>query len=400
MKLIISEELKKRVEMASANGSVIASDLMAEFRKGAKDVKAVISKTANYFDSVRVTGSRSEYKSLSIKISVCPKDINNPNFPDRGNPNAPYLKTNREKVNPATFLSYFKNLNSDNYKETEMDYFNQALCVNEKIILTMESSIQAFVHAYSVENYALYGMADSPLHGSCMRYENVVDNVADFYVNFAGAKIITAKGVSGTVYGRAVVWDKTVDYSTGEVCSFVDRVYYNYPFVMNMIHNYAKEKGIQYRKTYNDYSHKDSFSSLANGASQFITVALEVPQVKWHKCGAPYLDTMSYLYCKDGKILLRNTNCGADYIAYCNNTGGYATRNGRICPNCGEIHHLSSVLCPACEDAMIKRIPIGQFLNVKGLKKYQGKEWPVEFFSNGKPKPSFALYLTLERLFG
>lgn len=49
---------------------------------------------------------------------------------------------------------------------------------------------------------------------------------------------------------------------------------------------------------------------------------------------------------------------------------------------------------------MIKRTPMGQFLNVKGLKKYQDKEWPVEFFSNDKPKPSFALYLTLERLFG
>ncbi len=400
MKLVISSELRKRVEMASTNGSVIASDLLKEFHKGAKDVKAVISKTANYFDSVRATGTRSEYKSLSIKISVCPKDVDNPNFPDRGNPNAPYLKGNREKVTPATFLSYFKNLNSENYKEDEMDYFNQALCVNEKIILTMESSIQAFVHAYSAENYVLYGMADSPLHGSCMRHENVVDNVADFYVNFAGAKIITAKGVSGTVYGRAVVWDKTINYGTGEAFSFVDRVYYNYPFVMKMIYNYAKEKGIQYRKKYNDYSHKESFISLTDGTYTCRIVALKVPQVKWHKYGAPYLDTMSYLYCKDGKILLLNSTCGADYIAQCTSTSGYAIRNRRVCPNCGKVHSLSGCLCQECEDVMIKRTPMGQFLNVKGLKKYKDKEWPVEFFSKGKPKQNFALYLTLERLFG
>ena len=53
MKTIVNDELKARLNFASINGSVIATDILEILRQN-KDVTEVIRGTANYFNSKRV----------------------------------------------------------------------------------------------------------------------------------------------------------------------------------------------------------------------------------------------------------------------------------------------------------------------------------------------------------
>ena len=50
MKTIVNDELKARLNFASINGSVIATDILEVLRQN-KDVTEVIRGTANYFNS-------------------------------------------------------------------------------------------------------------------------------------------------------------------------------------------------------------------------------------------------------------------------------------------------------------------------------------------------------------
>ena len=140
MKAIVSNELKKRLEFASKNGSVIATDILNELKK---DKSACFGdKTVNYFDSVRVVGNYSEYKSLQIKVTACTKDVNNDNFPDKGNPRAPYFKENREKMTLGTFIGLFANLGG--YTSDDFKFFESAMCVCDKVTYRVSGKMEDF----------------------------------------------------------------------------------------------------------------------------------------------------------------------------------------------------------------------------------------------------------------
>ena len=53
MKTIVSDDLKVRLNFASINGSVIATDILEQLRQN-KDVTEVIRGTSNYFSTKRV----------------------------------------------------------------------------------------------------------------------------------------------------------------------------------------------------------------------------------------------------------------------------------------------------------------------------------------------------------
>ena len=65
------------------------------------------------------------------------------------------------------------------------------------------------MEAYLESNYSpISDGSESSLHNSCMRYEDKARNAADFYANFAGAKILVARDDSSNVVGRAIVWKR------------------------------------------------------------------------------------------------------------------------------------------------------------------------------------------------
>ena len=76
-----------------------------------------------------------------------------------------------------------------------------------------------------------------------------------------------------------------------------------------MMRRQATALGITFRKQYNDYSHTKDVVALNNrpdegveaGKSYVLNLAVEVPACKWHKKGAPYMDTFYCVCMETGK---------------------------------------------------------------------------------------------------
>ncbi len=94
------------------------------------------------------------------------------------------------------------------------------------------------MEAYLESNYSPISDSDtSSLHSSCMRYEDKARNAADFYTNFAGAKILVARDESNNILGRAVVWNEVTlwkSINTPIAASLLDRIYSSHAFVAEL----------------------------------------------------------------------------------------------------------------------------------------------------------------------
>lgn len=402
MKPIISNDLKKRITVASQNGSIIAADLLNAIKK-CKNMGEETDKKSNYFDSKRIVSSHDGRKTIRIVVTCCNKDINHPSFPDRGNPSAPYLPDNRTQITICDFAKLFKSVRENFYEEHDWDYFDSAVRVSSKITIRVGTTISDFIKSYLVENYiGISQSSESPLHSSCMRRNEVVQNVADFYKNFAGCKILIAETAEGEVCARAILWDgvRHDDHNY----SFVDRIYTAFdPFLMPMMKKVAAEKGYLLCKTYNDYSHKRHFTFINHhednspGDNTVLTLVKDIPAFKEHKRGAPYVDTMTFVRYKDGSFQLMNED-GLATVATLTNIGGTATLTRRICPSCGNFHNnVSSCFCNDCENEHLQKTFFGTIFKNK-MVKYKGNLVPAFFIKNGAPTPSFKAYLILEKL--
>lgn len=407
MKTIVNDELKARLNFASINGSVIATDILEILRQN-KDVTEVIRGTANYFNSKRVKNNAGEYTKMKIVFSACTKDLNNENFPDRLNPRAPWFEENRTKLEPSTFICYFKDL--PEYSGEDIEYFANAICVSSKVEIKLYDKMNDFIDAYIADNYvpfAQYG-DNSALHNSCMRYPHLVYRLGDFYSNFAGASILVARDSENNVLGRAIVWKKAVGKFDGEEkeVSVLDRVYCSHSFVMKLIYQYAQKNGINLRKTHNDYSHKIQFTVLnpiegvdvkvGDRIDQNLNIC--VPATKWHKKGTPYLDTFCHVnITEDGKVQLSNQSTER-CVATCQNTSGIATQCRYICPNCGDVHTDSEYLCDTCRKRLITKTIFGDMLMDK-VKSYNDVKYPASFFEKGRPSAHLELNLQIAKLF-
>lgn len=410
MKTVVSEELRSRLRNAAANGSVIASDILSELKQG-KEHGETIRGNADYFSTKRVKSTSDCTARMKIVFTACTKDVDNEHFPDRGNPQAPWFRENRTDVEPSTFVKYFKNLRE--YDDREMKFFTSAICVEGKVSVKLQQGMSGFMEAYDESNYTPYAQyGESPLHNSCMRKEDTVGNLADFYHNFAGAKIIVARDQAGCVLGRAVVWENVIYKDGGgreHTVSVLDRIYYSHDFVIDKIQEYAAGAGIMLRKTYNNYSSTQSFTALnrtqcpemeKGDEIENLTLCVHVPASKWHKTGAPYLDTF---YCvtvrPDLKVELSNTDSNG-VVAKLRSTTGYADASKKLCPFCGIVHNYSVIgICEPCKKKLYTDTIFGEAILCKTIT-YRGEKYPSALFTKNRyPKPSFDLWLKIQKLF-
>ena len=373
MKLNVSNELKSRLTHAAENGSVIAKDILSEVKKNVP-VEEIIRGTYNCFSTKRKRTEAGTFKKIRIVFTACNKDLGHPNFPDRNNPQAPWFPENRTDLEASTFIELFKNLGP--YQPDEINYFCSAISLDRKVT---------------------------------MRYEDKARNAADFYANFAGAKILVARDDSSNVVGRAIVWNEITlwkSINTPIAASLLDRIYSSHAFVVELIRKQAQEAGILLRRRYNDYTHTTDFTVLnpiegqewATGDNIQVSLTVKVPACRWHKKGVPYLDTFYSLHLTDGNLELRNTE-GDTSIATCRSTEGCANRKKYVCPKCGKIHIFpDAAFCKNCQDMYYVSTVFGKVL--KGLSvEYKGKKYPSFLFRKGRPVPEFRRYLQIEKLF-
>ena len=259
MKLNVSNELKSRLMHAAENGSVIAKDILLEVKKNVP-VEEIIRGTYNCFSTKRKRTEAGTFKKIRIVFTACSKDLAHPSFPDRNNPQAPWFPENRTVLEPSTFVELFKNL--PKYSPDEINYFCSALSLDSKVTVRLHESMNDFMEAYLESNYSPIADSDtSSLHSSCMRYEDKARNAADFYTNFAGAKILVARDESNNILGRAVVWNEVTlwkSINTPIAASLLDRIYFSHAFVAELIRKQAQEAGILLRRTYNGFHRTES----------------------------------------------------------------------------------------------------------------------------------------------
>jgi hypothetical protein len=409
MKTTASKELMSRLTNASLNGSAIAWAILEELKRKA-DVSDIIRGHANFFSTKRIKETCPGYQKVRIVFTACTKDITNSNFPDRNNPQARWFPENRVDMDASTFIGCFKNL--PDFRDEEIEYFNNSICVNSKITVKLYDKMIDFYNAYLGVNYINTAQTgESSLHNSCMRSEETARNAADFYYNFAGAKIIVAKDSEENILGRAIVWEHVNCMKENDdshiVISVLDRVYYSHTFIMKIIYDYAGSIGIHLRKKHNTNSNYIYFTALndigklnLSAGCEFIdgSLKIKVPATKWHKRGAPYMDTF-FAVClspQDG-IFLANTEDDDHCFAKCRDANGYACRSRNICPACGSIH-VSGDLCSDCTRKYTIETPVGTIFPGKA-KKYGKDIFPGCFFENGRPNKNLKLYLQVKKLY-
>lgn len=406
MKIIVTKELKSRLYNASVNGSIVATEVLKQINSKA-DASQVISGISNYFATKRKSNYTDAFTKMRVVFTACSKDLTNEHFPDKDNPQAPWFKENRTELEPSTFVSYFKTL--PEYSSEELEYFGSAICVDSKVKVSLCHKMVDFERAYCGDNYSpVAQFSESTLHNSCMRYENTTRSAADFYCNFAGAKIIIATDSANNILGRAIVWEKAIfnqddmDFTV----SVLDRVYYTHSFVLKMIHKYAEKIGINLRKVHNDYAHTKEFfvlnpvSGLEFQPGEQVCLTLKIKPIlsKCHKNGVPYLDTFCRLIITPN-VGLELINNESDYaFASCQSTGGTAVRIKNVCPKCGCLHKDMDVFCTECLEELTELTPVGRIL-VGKTHKFNGQSYPAVLFHKGRPKPEFSLYIQANKFF-
>ena len=407
MKLNVSNELKSRLMHAAENGSVIAKDILLEVKKNVP-VEEIIRGTYNCFSTKRKRTEAGTFKKIRIVFTAWqgfgpsqfpgpeqPAGTLVPGEPDRSGT----LHVCGTVQEPAQVLSPTKSIISV-----------ALLSLDSKVTVRLHESMNDFMEAYLESNYSPIADSDtSSLHSSCMRYEDKARNAADFYTNFAGAKILVARDESNNILGRAVVWNEVTlwkSINTPIAASLLDRIYSSHAFVAELIRKQAQEAGILLRRRYNDYTHTTDFTVLnpiegqewAVGDNIQVSLTVKVPACRWHKKGVPYLDTFYSLHLTDGNLELRNTE-GDTSIASCRSTEGCANRRKYVCPKCGKIHPFPDMaFCKNCQDMFYISTVFGKVLKGTSVE-YKGKKYPSFLFKKGRPVPEFRRYLQIEKLF-
>jgi hypothetical protein len=294
-----------------------------------------------------------------------------------------------------------------------MDFFISAICINSKVTVRLYDRMSDFYDAYLGENYSTTAQfGESSLHGSCMKNEDTARNAADFYRNFAGAKIIVARDAQQNILGRAIVWEQVTDEKCEMKNSFsvLDRIYFSHDFIITLIRDHARSIGIHLRKKQNTHSSSDEFVVM-NGvdapelaAGQFWycrSLKIKVPATRWHKKGAPYMDTFFTLSLhEDGCFYLGNGSDDSDCFAVCRNTGGFATVEKNVCPSCNWVHKPKNdeQLCPDCMERYCTETVFGNVVFGRPVE-YKGKRYPSFLFRKGKPNMNFRKYMQIRKLY-
>ena len=408
-KIIFSESLINRLTAAKDNGSEIATIILAERKK--KHSEAIPNSIANNFDTVlRKNGG----VPFELVISCCNKKDTEAN-PNHGNPQFPYLPENRSRISTSSFATLFDAAKKaiDSWDSAKQDYewklFNETMLIGEKITFRVGTTLQDIEFAYDKDNY-LPTRNEDTLWNSCMSHSGKPKVAAQFYVLFAGAKILIGQTASGQVVSRAILWDGVKDLTAecgsniAPVDKFIDRVYVTHSHLYKRMHAEAYKLGYRFRKYRNDYSSQTQFYDMKDDCRTDRTVYLTVPVNKWHKGGAPYLDTMVWVSAKkddagNTQLYLSNYSTSKFGTALYNlqTTDGYGSRYGNICPVCGTIHTNSTYLCRDCNRKMSVTLFDGN-TSYKNLVLVDGVGYPREMVKRGKLTKIAQLSMCVRRI--
>lgn len=398
--MTIDVDALRRFKGAASNGSVVAAAILAELKKPRTEI---VNGKADCIVTMRKTRHDGDRTYLDIRVGYNTQNFNDPRNPFNGCPDATERPTTKCWVSPSSFAGIFKNLR---FAHTDLDFFESAVKEPTKITFTLSDKYADILTAYSATAYAPYCDSDGPLHKSCMRYENTAEIAADFYRNFAGAKILMARNGNGEVVGRALVWEHVDIYDCDGTLmykdvSYLDRKYYCFAFIRKMILDEAVRRGINFCKAVDDYSSEtvrvlnptdtvDSYDESPFDEDEVVEcrLAKKVPHLKWHQKGAPFVDTFGYLcYGSDKELLLSNHYDGRydDYqLAELRNTGGWATRQGVICPCCGRkisrydiVQGADFAVCQDCFNELYEKTGLGHVYRGK-LLTYNGHKYPAK----------------------
>ena len=364
-KFFYTEDFRIRMTNAAKNGSNVCAAIMKAINTDDNVREGV---RFNYLTTKRVRhGSNENFIKKSIVVTACNKDFTNSNNPEHGSPVGMWRPENRTNISLNDLVGAFKSLEGNDFTSADYQYAASILAVDEPMKVGIYSKMKDIARGYLGDNYIEVFSGDGSLQNSCMRHDDTAAVAADFYANFAGAKIILVTGtVSGKVYGRAMLWPniELLDPDTMQLVSgsFLERVYYAHDAIMIMVRNFAKEHGVRFRKYKNTYSDKKTFIDMQNGDKLIESQCfVKVPANKWHKFGSPYLDTFSFLFYEDGEFYLGNLSRknGCTYVADLACTGTTACINKYICPVCGRVHGVGDKLCSDCRETYTKETIVG-----------------------------------------
>src|SRR5574344_384945 len=371
-----TENVAKIINVAAENKSVIA-----QFIKEKLDSKAQseLKNNINYID-VKKVGRDDGY---DICFTGCKKDLESSLFPDH-TPDAMWRYENREDLRIETLPSMWKDYSisrkEDKITDLDVQYFNDILPL-PKLHISIGNTFNDFYKAYFVGNYSSFHV-DSSLHNSCMRNDVKASKAADFYSNFANAKILTVQDDMGYIYARSIVWENVI--LNRKSYTLMDRVYYVSRGVLTMIYKFAEEQGWA-RKTINSFDSKKKIS-IFNGTKweehDYVATYKINNYSQDFKSGCPYLDTFSYLKYdyKNNKLFLSNIpedDEDTSVLATCTSTGGFADfkEKLRICPVCGGKLESGDKFCSKC---MSKLTSWNGVLITTGMTVKNGIEVPNE----------------------
>jgi hypothetical protein len=296
-----------------------------------------------------------------------------------------WRKENRTELSVDKFVSMFPSCREAHRTNVitnlDLQYLGDILS-SPKLTIEIKGGYETFFKAYTGDNYC-ENHTDDSLHNSCMREADKANKCADFYENFAGTKILTVTDEMGAIYARAIIWEGVTIGK--EKVTLMDRVYYANRGILSLIYKYAAEQGF-IRKEINSYDSRTQFCRFKDNTWQnFSDVAtLKVPVNQWHKGGAPYMDTMTYLLYDGNDLMLSNTNdiSSTFYMAKMQSTDTIASlQSYRICPVCGKAHTQSSKICSKCSSE------VGTYEGILVAKEcidVNGEQVPVIFLEEDK----------------
>ena len=389
-KIIFSDSLINRLNAAKDNGSKIADIILKERTK--KHSVALAGSKANYFDTLL---TRNCGVPSALSVTCCNKE-DSPMNPTHGNPQFPYLKENRTRLSLSNFATMFPAVNAaaETWGADELDYelklYQECMLIGEKISFRVGTTCADFKFAYLADNYIPF-RNDSTLGSSCMQYENMQETIGDFYSFFAGAKILIGQTASGMVVSRAILWDGVTDtQATDEqnVTSFIDRVYVSHSHLYRRMYDEAKRLGYKFRKQVNTFDSQQYFTNLETLTNIKHNVYKTVPVSKWHKGGAPYMDTMYLIVFDEStqEVKLANYRIEGTIKLYnLQSTSGYGSETASVCPVCGKVHCSSddSHICPDCRHTVMAT----SFWGTNSIKRpvvIKGIAYPREMTHRGK----------------
>ncbi len=391
-KCIYTDNVKKILKNIASNGNVIAKLILEELEA---DNEMASKSACNYFDFEISTCDSSRY----FTITACLKDLNNPNFPDKGAD--PWDPKYRSEIGVQQFISRFASIRKGvkvdkTIPEIEIQNFTDLFTL-PTLTICVGDSYDDFLRAYDGDNYVRYH-SENTLHNSCMRHRDRARDSADFYANCAKTKIVYVKDKSNKIYGRAILWEG-MTLNDKEV-TFIDRIYYSDRAVMTLITDFALKNG-WYKKVLNTYDSKDQFLAPIDGKYEQMPSSVaywKLSDSEDYQRGCPYLDTLSYVVVKDQNFYLTNKIDDSFIIMSCTSTNGAADRhrNHHFCPICGTVHTGSTDVCSSC----INHFDMyGSILIPKSMVTYKGKSIPVEFLDkDGNIKGTIINYNIINKM--